>query len=74
MSASTSTVTPSDKLGKPFLVLTRELRQCLVCEEVFSRQSAPKHAFTVCYPPGLRKQPGTLDLLTQTPHSVKGSA
>ena len=40
----------SDRTGKPFLVLAYSLRQCLVCEQIFSRQSAPQHAFQICYP------------------------
>jgi len=39
-----------DQTGKPFLVLSQGMRQCLVCDEIFTRQTASAHAVTVCYP------------------------
>jgi len=42
--------TPDDQIGKPFLVMAGMIRKCLVCEELFTRQEAPKHANVVCQP------------------------
>ena len=42
--------TPDDQIGKPFLVMAGKIRKCLVCEELFTRQEAPKHANVVCQP------------------------
>jgi hypothetical protein len=39
-----------DRVGKPFLVMTGGVRKCLVCQELFSRQEAPRHSRIVCYP------------------------
>lgn len=39
-----------DRIGKPFLVIDRETRGCLICEQLFSRLEAPKHAQVVCLP------------------------
>ena len=39
-----------DQIGKPFLVMARNVRKCLVCQELFTRQEAPRHSRVVCYP------------------------
>lgn len=39
-----------DVIGKVFLVRSHGLRECLVCGELFTRQSAPDHAEVKCYP------------------------
>jgi len=39
-----------DKIGKVFRVLDGNLRLCLICNEVFTRQGAAEHAKRVCYP------------------------
>ncbi len=39
-----------DRIGKPFLVIAGNIRKCLVCEELFTRLEAPRHATVVCYP------------------------
>jgi hypothetical protein len=39
-----------DQTGKAFMVLCQGMRQCLVCDEIFTRQAAAAHAVTVCYP------------------------
>ena len=39
-----------DQVGKAFMVLGQGIRQCLVCDETFSRQAAAAHAIRVCYP------------------------
>jgi hypothetical protein len=41
---------PDDRIGKPFLVLGQGIRECLVCEQLFTRREAPRHATVVCYP------------------------
>jgi len=43
-------VVQSDVVGKPFLVLGQGIRRCLVCEQLFTRQEAPRHATVACYP------------------------
>lgn len=40
-----------DLVGKPFLVVDQNTRWCIVCEQLFSRQEAPKHAQIVCSSP-----------------------
>ena len=37
-------------IGKIFVVLRQDMRQCLICDGVFTRQSAAGHAGTVCHP------------------------
>jgi hypothetical protein len=39
-----------DKIGKVFRVLNENLRLCLICEEVFTRQGATEHAEKACHP------------------------
>jgi hypothetical protein len=39
-----------DQTGKAFMVLCQGMRQCLVCDKIFTRQAAAAHAGTVCYP------------------------
>ena len=40
----------TDNVGKAFRVLNENLRLCLICDEVFTRQGAGEHAKRVCYP------------------------
>ena len=40
----------NDLIGKPFLVMADQLRKCMVCGEVFSRQEAFRHSRVICYP------------------------
>jgi hypothetical protein len=37
-----------DRIGKPFLVVDQNTRCCLVCDRLFSRQEARKHAQIAC--------------------------
>ena len=37
-------------VGKVFVVLGGK-RRCLICDGVFTRQSAAEHATTLCHPP-----------------------
>lgn len=45
-----SSAIADDRIGKPFLVMDQDMRKCLVCEQLFTRQEAPKHANVVCQP------------------------
>ena len=38
-----------DKIGKVFFAVGRDVRQCLVCGEILSRQAAAEHAEVDCY-------------------------
>ena len=40
----------TDNVGKAFRVLNENLRLCLICEEVFTRQGAAEHADGACHP------------------------
>jgi hypothetical protein len=42
--------TPSDQIGKVFVVLSQDLRQCLICERLFARRASAEHAQVVCSP------------------------
>jgi len=39
-----------DQIGKVFFAVGRDVRQCLVCGELFTRTAAAKHAKVDCYP------------------------
>ncbi len=47
----------TDQVGKVFLVVGQRVRQCLVCEELFTRRAARDHAMVPCMP-GTGMQPG----------------
>lgn len=40
----------TDQLGKVFVAEAFGMRRCLVCDQGFTREEAPKHAETTCYP------------------------
>ncbi len=40
----------SDRIGKVFIVLSQDLRQCLICGGIFTRQAASEHATVLCMP------------------------
>ena len=42
--------TRTDQIGKVFIVVGQDMRECLVCEQFFSRRSSAKHASVPCYP------------------------
>jgi hypothetical protein len=42
--------TRSDQLGKVFVALSQDMRQCLICERVFTRRAASEHAKVACHP------------------------
>jgi hypothetical protein len=39
-------------VGKIFVALSQDMRQCLICDGVFTRQGAAEHADAVCHPSG----------------------
>jgi hypothetical protein len=40
----------TDQIGKVFVVVGQGVRQCLVCEQLFTRRTASEHARVVCMP------------------------
>jgi hypothetical protein len=42
-----------ERYTKVFIVCGEDaqLRRCLICEQVYSRQASCEHSKTVCYPP-----------------------
>lgn len=38
----------TDQIGKVFIVVGQDVRRCLICEGVFTRQAASEHAGVVC--------------------------
>jgi hypothetical protein len=38
----------TDRVGKVFVVVNKGVRKCLVCEEFFTRRTAPEHAKALC--------------------------
>jgi hypothetical protein len=40
----------ADQISKVFRVVDLEIRHCLICDEVFTRQAARAHADTACFP------------------------
>ena len=39
----------SDRIGKVFRVLDRDVRQCLICDGLFTRQAAALHSVKACF-------------------------
>ena len=58
-SSRDATLTSDEVIGKIFLALSQDSRQCLICDCVFSRQGAAEHAGAVCHPSdgNLQKRP-----------------
>ncbi len=40
----------ADQVGKVFIVVGQEVRQCLVCECVFTRRASCEHSTVPCMP------------------------
>jgi hypothetical protein len=40
--------TRTDQIGKVFLVVSQDVRKCLICEGVFTRRAASEHATVPC--------------------------
>jgi hypothetical protein len=38
----------TDQIGKVFIVVGQDVRKCLICEGVFTRQDAAEHAKVGC--------------------------
>lgn len=45
-----ATALPTDRIGKVFYVLDKDMRICLVCEGIFTCRAAAEHAATMCLP------------------------
>lgn len=43
-----------ERVAKVFIVVGNDIRRCLICEKLFSRQASFEHSRTICYPPTLR--------------------
>jgi hypothetical protein len=41
---------PTDTPGKVFIVVERQMRRCMVCEELFTREGSRLHSDVACYP------------------------
>jgi hypothetical protein len=39
-------------VSKIFVAVSQDMRQCLICDGVFTRQGAAEHTDAVCYPSG----------------------
>lgn len=39
-----------EKVAKIFIVLADDVRQCLICDRMFSRNESFQHSKTICYP------------------------
>jgi hypothetical protein len=50
-------------VGKIFVALSQDMRQCLICDRVFTTQGAADHSATPCYPQikESEQDEGTLD-------------
>ena len=64
----------SDQIGKVFCVVGRDMRQCLICDEVFTPQTAAMHAYTECLPSqkSLERLGGSKDANRQTASNCRG--
>jgi hypothetical protein len=40
----------SDRVGKVFIVVGQDVRKCLICEHLYTRQAASEHAKAACHP------------------------
>jgi hypothetical protein len=40
----------TDQIGTVFIVVRQDLRQCLICEGVFTRRDASEHSTVRCMP------------------------
>jgi hypothetical protein len=38
-------------VGKIFVALSQDMRRCLICDSVFTKQGSAAHADAVCHPP-----------------------
>ncbi len=47
----------SEQVGKVFIV-THGMRQCLICDGIFTPREASDHTVTFCYPPTKEREQG----------------
>jgi hypothetical protein len=40
----------TDQIGKVFVCVGKNVRKCLVCEQLFTRRAASEHAKVACHP------------------------
>lgn len=40
----------NEVIGKIFVALSQDMRQCLICDAVFTKGGAADHSATPCYP------------------------
>jgi len=40
----------TDQSGKVFLVVSQDVRKCLVCEQFFTRRASAEHTMVACHP------------------------
>lgn len=45
-----------DQIGKVFIVVGQDMRQCLICDGVFTKQGSAVHADAVCHPPKITSE------------------
>jgi hypothetical protein len=43
-------LTSDDQIGKVMVVVSHDVRRCLVCEQLFTRRTASEHAKAACHP------------------------
>jgi hypothetical protein len=48
--------TRTDQIGKVFIAVGQDLRQCLICDGMFTRKGAAEHANTVCLSRNIRSE------------------
>ena len=46
-------------IGKIFVALPQDMRQCLICDGFFTTQGAAAHAGTICHPSDSRSDSGS---------------
>jgi len=63
----------TDQIGKVFIALSQDMRECLICDGVFTRRGASEHAKVVCMP-GYRHETGKVRLADYTPGAKSPTA
>jgi hypothetical protein len=43
-------LTNGDQIGKVFIAIGDNVRRCLICNRMFTRQNAAQHSFEICCP------------------------
>jgi hypothetical protein len=47
---SSAAITSAGRIGKVFMVVSHDVRRCLVCGEMFTKQAAAEHTNLACSP------------------------